>query len=239
MSEVLSIKFPAEQGQADLQPEVSEPPFSYEGYQVVRGEFFSHLFEPSVTLGGEKVHVNAACINKLPEVEYVQFLVNPNEKKLAVKPCSEEDKDSFRWSSISKDGKRKPKTITCRIFFAKVVRLMGWSSDHRYKILGKLVKAQNDTLFVFDLSCAEAYKKRTEMKDGSINSPFYPSDWSDQFGLPVSEHNDTTLIEIFNEYTVFKIDKEEENNAARQGAEIKSVLNGASDEEMEQEGQNE
>ena len=24
--------------------------FSYEGYQVVRAEFFAHLFEPSVTL---------------------------------------------------------------------------------------------------------------------------------------------------------------------------------------------
>ena len=69
--------------------------FSYDGYQVVRGEFFAHLFEPSVTLNNEKVSVNAACIRRLPQTDYVQFLVNPTEKKLAVKPCSEDTKDSF------------------------------------------------------------------------------------------------------------------------------------------------
>lgn len=28
---------------------IKEEEFSYDGYQVVRGEFFAHLFEPSVT----------------------------------------------------------------------------------------------------------------------------------------------------------------------------------------------
>ena len=38
-----------------------------------------------MTFNDEKVAVNVACLRKLPEVEYVQFLVNPREKKLAVK----------------------------------------------------------------------------------------------------------------------------------------------------------
>ena len=100
-------------------PEIKEDPqFSYDGYQVVRGEFFAHLFEPSVTLGREKVSVNTACLRKLPNVDYVQFLVNPTEKKLAIKPCEEDRKDSFRWSS-GEGNRRKPKAISCRIFFAK------------------------------------------------------------------------------------------------------------------------
>ena len=91
----------------------SKEEFSLDGYQVVRGEFFAHLFEPSVTFNDEKVAVNVACLRKLPEVEYVQFLVNPREKKLAVKPCTEDTKDSFRWASGDEPGKRKPKHITC------------------------------------------------------------------------------------------------------------------------------
>jgi hypothetical protein len=31
--------------------------FSYEGYEVVRGEFFAHLFEPSVTFNDETIIV--------------------------------------------------------------------------------------------------------------------------------------------------------------------------------------
>lgn len=76
--------------------------FSYEGFQVVRGEFFSHIYEPSFTLNQNRISVNMACIRKLPEVEYVQALVHPEEKMLIIRPCNEEEKDSFRWRSAGK-----------------------------------------------------------------------------------------------------------------------------------------
>ena len=71
--------------------------FSYDGFQVVRREFFAHIFEPSITFNNCKVGFNTACINKLSGVEYVQFLVNPEKQVLAVRPCAEEDRDSFLW----------------------------------------------------------------------------------------------------------------------------------------------
>lgn len=184
--------------------------FSYEGYEVVRGEFFAHLFEPSVTFNNEKVSVNTACINKLPNIDYVQFLVNPKEKKLAVKPCMEEMKDSFVWASKGEDGKRKPKTVSCRIFFAKVMNLMNWNPDYRYKILGKLIRTQSDLLFVFDLTSAETFLKKTSNENADSRKARYPESWRNQFGVPVKEHRDMTLVSIFDDYTVFKIDKDEE-----------------------------
>ncbi len=187
--------------------------FSYDGYQVVRGEFFAHLFEPSVTLNNEKVSVNPACIRRLPQTDYVQFLVNPAEKKLAVKPCSEDTKDSFCWSALGADGKKRPKTISCKIFFAKIMKLMEWDPSYRYKILGKLIRANKDTLFVFDLNCAETYQKRNSNGENTSKKPLYPETWKDQFGVPVNEHQDTVLINIFDDYTVFKIEKEEEQHA--------------------------
>ncbi len=60
---------------------IDDDSFSYVGYQVVRGEFFAHIYEPSFTFNNYKVSVNTACIKKLPDVEYVQILVNPIEKK--------------------------------------------------------------------------------------------------------------------------------------------------------------
>ena len=195
------------------EPEIHEDPhFSYDGYQVVRGEFFAHLFEPSVTLSREKVSVNAACIRKLPDVEHVQFLVNPTEKKLAVKPCPEEMKDSFRWTSGA-GKKRKPKAITCRIFFAKILHLMGWSPEYRYKILGKLIRTSSDLLFVFDLTSAETYGIRSSGEKNASRTAIYPEEWKNQFGVPVNEHQDTIQVNIFDDYAVFKIDRDEEENA--------------------------
>lgn len=191
-------------------PEITETEFNYSGYQVVRGEFFSHLFEPSITFNNEKISVNSACINKLSDAEYVQILVNPTEKKLAVKPCSEDKKDSFCWVSRTSNGKRKPKIITCKVFFAKVINLMGWDPYYRYKILGKLIRTSSETLFVFDLTSAETYLKKTEDGNEKNRTPLYPVEWKNQFGTPVNEHQDSVLVEIFDDYAVFRIDKEEE-----------------------------
>ena len=192
--------------------------FSYDGYQVVRAEFFAHLYEPSVTLNKETVSVNAACLRKLPDFEYVQFLVNPGEKKLAVKPCSEDMKDSFRW--CTGDGKkRKPKKITCKIFFAKVMSLMGWDPRYRYKILGKLIRTKDDSIFVFDLSSAEAYHNRAKGELDSSKSPHYPEEWKNQFGIPATEHQDIQQISIFDDYTVFRIERSEEIGARKDAKE--------------------
>ena len=192
---------------------INDPSFSLSGYQVVRGEFFSHLFEPSVTLNKEKVSVNSACIRKLPKTDYVQFLINRTEKKLVVKPCSEETRDSLRWSSTTSDNRVHPKQVTCKMFFAMIMNLMGWDPRCRYKILGKLIRTRNDCLFVFDLSSAEMYRKRNA---GEKTSPaVYPESWNNQFGISAEEHQENVLIKYFDDNTVFTINIDEEEEGVK------------------------
>ena len=202
----------------------TEKEFSYSGFQVVHGAFFAHLFEPSVTFKDDKVAVNAACIRKLPTVEFVQFLVHPEKKLLAVKPCLEDDRDSFRWCSNGggKPSKRKPKAITCHVFYAKVMKLMGWNSNYRYKILGKLICSPKDKVFVFDLTASEAYKRRQKDEQNPDNRPRYSESWQDQFGVPVEEHDDSYQLGIFDDSVVFRIDRDEE--AGKSGNEQQNSL---------------
>lgn len=192
--------------------EVQEPdePFSYDGYQVVRGEFFAHIYEPSITFNNCKVSLNTACLNRLPAVSYVQFLVNPEEKKLVVRPCSEDEKDSFRWCS-ERNGKRKPKQITCRIFFAKIVNLMNWNPQYRFKMLGKIVRSGDEQLVVFDLAATETYPRviKEGEKPKTSRTPIFPAEWQNQFGLPVEEHRKLLQVNIFNGYTVFGLGDEQ------------------------------
>lgn len=187
-----------------LQITLEDDSFSYEGYQVVRGEFFAHIYEPSVTFNNCKVSVNTACLNKLPAVDYVQFLVNPDAKKLAVRPCREDEKDSFLWCTM-RGKKRKPRQITCRIFFAKIVEMMGWNPNYRYKLLGKLIRSGEEYLYIFDLTATEVYQRIAKEGVPAKNSrtPVFPAEWQNQFGLPVEEHRKQLQINIFNGYTVF------------------------------------
>jgi hypothetical protein len=178
--------------------------FSYDGYQVVRREFFAHMYEPSITFNNCRVSVNTACLARLPKVDYVQILVNPETKRLAIRPSSENEKDSFLWCR-TKGEKRKPKQVICRMFFAKVIQLMGWNPNYRYKLLGKLIQSGSEYLFIFDLTATEIYQRiiTNEEKVKTSRTPIFPAEWQNQFGLPVEEHRQLLQVNIFDGYTVF------------------------------------
>lgn len=180
--------------------------FDFGGYQVVRGEFFAHICEPSFTFNNYKVFVNMACLRKLPDTEFIQILVNPTDKMLAVRPCIEDEKDSFRWCSSKK---HTPKHITARMFFAKVFALMNWNPEYRYKLLGKLIKSGDNHLFVFDLKTPEIFMRKTTNVGNvrNLRSPTYPEEWKNQFGLPVDEHKGLIQVNIFDKHVVFGLEK--------------------------------
>jgi len=185
---------------------IQDDTFSYDGYQVVRGEFFAHVYEPSITFNNCKVSLNKACLNRLPDVDYVQILVNQQDKKLAVRPCGEDAKDSFIWCT-AKSTKRNPKQITCRMFFAKVVQMMEWNPDYKYKLLGKLIRSGDEYLFIFDLTATEIYQRilRDGEKPKTTRTPVFPAEWQNQFGLPIEDHRRLLQMNIFDGYTVFGI----------------------------------
>ena len=84
---------------------------------------------------------------------------------------------------------------------------MGWNPSYRYKLLGKLIRSDNELLFVFDLTTPEIFV-RSENDAGNIKSsrtPSYPEEWQNQFGVPVEEHQSTLQINMFDGYAVFGI----------------------------------
>ncbi len=196
--------------------------FDFDGFQVVRREFFAHVNEPSVTFNNCKFYVNTACVQKFSDVETVQVLVNKETKILAIMPCPENARDSFVWCTQYK-GKRKPKQITCKLFFAKVFSMMGWNPDHRYKILGKLIHANGENLIAFDLTATEIYQRTSTegSKPKTSRVPVFPAEWQNQFGLPYSEHKQSLQVDILNGYAVYSIKdagtgdlNKEDNNGA-------------------------
>lgn len=204
--------------------------FTYEGYQVVRGEYFSHINEPSITFCDNRFSVNAACLKKSPDTEFVQVLVNQEEKKLAVRPCSEDVKDSFAWCTV----RRKTKKVICPLFFGKIMTLMGWDPKHRYKVLGKLIRSQGQYLFVFDLNSPEIYTRTVQIDENgnekrkTARKPAYLDSWKDHFGMPVEEHQQALQINIFDGYALIGV-KEQKHQATPANENTEEVANGQSE----------
>lgn len=76
---------------------------------------------------------------------------------------------------------------------------------YRYKLLGKMITANSEQLYIFDLTATEVYQhiRQGEGKVKNSRTPVFPSEWQNQFGLPVEEHRKQLQINIFDGYTVF------------------------------------
>lgn len=200
---------------ANASEAADDPSFSYRGYQVVRGEYFAHINEPTITFSDYRLTVNAACLKKAPDVEFVQVLVNSQEHKLLIRPSTEDVKDAFPWCT----ARRKTKYITCRMFVLLLIDLLQWNPDYKYKIIGKQIRSNGESLFVFDLKSTEIFQRQIVNDENgkerrkTLRKPLYPDDWKNHFGLPVDEHKKALQINIFDGYAVFSISDQKQKEA--------------------------
>ena len=175
---------------------------------MVRSEFFSHLHEPTITFNRYRFYVNKACLNRLPDVSHIQVLVNPKNHSLVLRPSSESERGAFMWYTDGKKG-RAPKQVTCRIFYALVMKMMGWNPEHRYKLLGKMIASKDEYLFVFALDSPAIYQRvqydpETNQPIASrLSKPVYPKEWEGTFGLPLEDNQKSLQINIFDGYAVY------------------------------------
>ena len=188
-----------------------EANLSFVGYQVVRREFISHRFDPAMTIRGNSITFNNSCISKLEDATYIQFLINPTERKLAIRPCDEGARDAVRWCVVRGD-KRKSREITCRPFTAKLYELMGWEEIYRYKLQGMRITYQGECLYLFDLSAKEAFLPQTrDPETGKVKrpKPILPKEWLETFGMNVEEHTASTQIDLSEGFISSDINDEE------------------------------
>ena len=84
---------------------------------------------------------------------------------------------------------------------------MDWNPDHRYKLLGNVIRANGEYLIAFDLTSTEVYQKTYDENEKAKMSrkPVYPQGWQNQFGLPYNEHKKSMLVNIFDGYAIYAI----------------------------------
>lgn len=186
-------------------------------YEIVRPEFFAHVKEPALTVNVDKIGVNAACVRLMPDVEYVQILVNRREKKLLLKPCDEIEITGYRWGR-TRDGKRYPSQRTGEPFVLTLCKIMDWNPDYRYKVLGKMVRANGQALIAFDLTTSECFPKVVN-RDGkrvSSRQSIFAEQWNGRFGPTYSESRRSLEVRTFEDYTVITVNGKKAEVQTRQ-----------------------
>lgn len=164
------------------------------GYQVTRGELFAHTREPAVTIWPSRIKFNMACLRRFPGVTHIQILIHPNQKRMIIRPCSQDTPDSLRWAKGGGEKELSNRDMLCRIFAGKVFELMKWDSEYRYKIMGRPAIFEREILFLFKLNEFELFI------GGRKSRSFLPGEWRDYFGTPVEAHEDELKIDLTDGY---------------------------------------
>ena len=165
--------------------------FDLEGYQVVRSQFTQVRFEgPSITISGEKISFNKFCVKKFDDVGFIQLLLHPTERKIAIRPCSEYDTHYIRWRPDA-DKPIYSKTLNCQHFGNALYSIMEWNPDYMYRIRGTWAVRGNEQIIVFNL--INAVPAVTVSPEGGTGPSkrrveLCPDEWTDDFGDEFYEH---------------------------------------------------
>ena len=196
-------------------------------YQVVRREFFAHMYEAAVTFRYDSLSFNSAAINKIDDAMYVQILINPSKKRMVVKMCDMDEKNATKWCKIDKKtGKRASRRMTARMFCAKLYDLLGWAPDNRYKIQGTVMRCEDETILVFNLEETEIFIPRQVGDDALSKSKksYFPEDWRESFGVTYGELKRSIGVDILEGFALMEVVKPKDRKPkVPNGFELKEI----------------
>lgn len=165
--------------------------FDFTGYQVVRNQFTQVRYEgPSITIANDRISFNLFCMKDFENVGYVQLLLHPAERKIAIRPCKERDTHSIRWRP---DPKRPiySKTLNCHHFGNALFAIMEWDPEYIYRVRGIWAKRGTEQIIIFNLVNAVPAVLMTPDDEGSKarrRVELCPAEWTDDFGDEFYEH---------------------------------------------------
>lgn len=180
---------------ADKKVEAQEGEFDLRGYQVAYGQFFNSNERIVMILTSKRLGFNYYAVDKLGDSQYIELLVEPFKRVLAVRPSSKENRYAVKWYNYANDGSRKPRQIAMAACLPNIFDLFGWNHECRYKIIGRLNTNGTDSYISFDVGEAEMQIPEDLVLDADENGRMteyidhsrsavtaYPASWADNFG---------------------------------------------------------
>ena len=138
------------------EPQVGD--FDLRGFEVTRSEFFDTRNQPSLSFNNKKLLLSKVCVKKFGAKNFVEMLINPIEKKFAVRVTHRENRQGVICSKLSEKVYR-PREIPAAAFYDSVFEIFGWNTENKYKIIGTLYEQDNEVVYIFSAEDSEAFIK--------------------------------------------------------------------------------
>ncbi|MDO4869237.1 MAG: recombinase family protein [Bacillota bacterium] len=148
------IEFPAEEPEPDVF-EVHSGDFDLRGYQIAKGQFFTGSGSINVTFGERYMKFSTEAVRRF-DTPYVEILVEPRKKLLAVRPSDKHRKYARKWYVPTEKGPC-PRYISGTAFLPALYEIFGWDRRFKYRMLGTFQEKESERVLVFSLADSEAF----------------------------------------------------------------------------------
>ena len=166
--------------------------FDFTGYEIARTQFFNISGKLSITISNKYISFSMGCIKKFKEIQYIDILISPRRKLLAIRPSEQNIKNSVRWSKFTENCTVAPKQISGRAYLPVIFDLFNWDTDLKYKIQGTYYFKENMSIIIFDINNAEILipkaspiidSKTQALSSAGNNIIGSPKEWCNDFGI--------------------------------------------------------
>ena len=187
--------------------------FDLRGFEIARTEFFDTTLRPFVTMADRHLKFGTECVRKFGSRSYIEMLVNPIERKFAIRPTEESNRNGVFFSRPV-EGSYAPRDVPGSAYIDTIYELFGCNKECKYRIIGSLYEQGEELAYIFDAENSEAFFKPAYLGKGdpeSGGSPFsqpltpvgkriraIPEDWVTSFGKQYYLH-ERTLAELANQ----------------------------------------
>ncbi len=143
-------EFSAEKGEFDLRD-----------FEVVDFKLFDDQNVPAVMLSHRGVRFTQSCVRRMKCGNYVELLVHPTKKQIAIRPADKDNRYAIWWASGEKENQMN-RWISCRAFIDTLYQIFGWKADRRWKLYGCIYRDGNTSAAIFSEMGASVYIRKEE-----------------------------------------------------------------------------
>lgn len=143
--------------------------FDLRHYEVVNFNLFEEHQIPSVLLQKNGIRFNASCVNKMDCGNYVELLVHPTQKRIAIRPTTKENRYAVQWSTGSKDH-YESRSINGKAFISTLYQIFGWPEEHKYRLYGCVYKDGKNSACIFTGTDISVYIDKEELISKGIDA---------------------------------------------------------------------
>lgn len=143
--------------------------FDLRNYDVVSFNLFDEQRVPAIILQKDELKFSKSCVRGMACDDYVELLVHPIRKKIAIRPTTADNRYAIHWAGGSKNQK-EPRSIGCRAYIDKLFDIFGWRQDYKYKLYGCIYRDGKDSACIFTTTNASVYIKKEQILKSGIDA---------------------------------------------------------------------